>query len=126
MRPIGVVIIGFFYLMSLGYYLADTVFLGPAGIDMRNLQGEEIDPQAFVSQESAQFSGAAQRALSGEGPPDDAWGLGAAQDMLGLMTGTYFMSVLGFIGVPAPLVVVLQLIFGFIAVRTVVYYALGR
>lgn len=127
MRPIGVVIIGFFYLMSLGYYLADAVFLGPAGIDMKNLAGEDIDPEAFVARESTQFSDAAERALDGaDRPPDPGWGFEAVSDMIGLMTGTYFLSVLGFLGVPAPLVTVLQLIFGFVAIRTIVYYALGR
>lgn len=113
--------------MSLGYYLADAVFLGPAGIDMKNLAGEDIDPEAFVARENAQFSDATERALSSaDRPPDPGWGFEAVSDMIGLMTGTYFLSVLGFLGVPTPLVTVLQLIFGFVAIRTIVYYALGR
>lgn len=121
--------------MSMGYYLADVVFLTPAGITVENLAGQNIDPETFLSQESSQFSDTADRTLSpasGSGTVFDQvlgfsqGGFQAVWDVIGLMTGTYFLSVLGLLGVPAALQVVLQLIFGFIAVRTLIYFILGR
>lgn len=130
MRPVAVVMVGFMYMMSLGFYLAEEVFLGPAGIDMRSLEGDPISPRELVESTSPAFSDAGQAA-----PPDGGFGsaldfsqsgFSAVWTLLGLLSGTYFLQFLQFFGIPAALVTVFQLIFGFVAVRTVVYYALGR
>ena len=123
------VIIGFMYTMSLGFYLAEEVFLVPAGIDVRNLNGTSISPREFVAETSPAFTEAGREALR---PPDGTLagfsegGIAAAWTLLGLLSGTYFLQFLHFFGIPGPLITVLHLLFGFIAVRTVVYYVLGR
>lgn len=135
MFPIGVVIIGFFYLMSMGYYLADQVFLTPAGIDVENLQGLERDPARFLNEDLATFNATAQRALTPATNTGTVFdqvlgfsegGFRAVWDVMSLLTGSYFLATLNFIGVPEPLVYVLQLIFGVVAVRTLIYFILGR
>lgn len=132
MRPVAVVMVGFMYMMSLGFYLAEEVFLTPAGIEVRSLNGTAISPREFVESTSPAFTEASNRALE---PPDGPFesaldfsqsGFAAVWTLLGLLSGTYFLQFLQFFGIPAPLITVFQLIFGFVAVRTVVYYVLGR
>ena len=135
MRPVAVVMIGFMYTMSLGFYLAEEVFLVPAGIEVRSLNGTAISPREFVESTSPAFTEAGRQALV---PPQDGGslfdralnfsqnGFSAVWTLLGLLSGTCFMQFLYFFGIPTALVTVFQLIFGFVAVRTVVYYVLGR
>ncbi len=132
MRPVAVVMVGFMYMMSLGFYLAEEVFLTPAGIEVRSLNGTAISPREFVESTSPAFTEAGSGALE---PPDGPFesvldfsqsGFAAVWTLLGLLSGTYFLQFLQFFGIPSPLITVFQLIFGFVAVRTVVYYVLGR
>jgi len=132
MRPVAVVMVGFMYMMSLGFYLAEEVFLTPAGIEVRSLNGTAISPREFVESTSPAFTEAGSAALE---PPDGPFesfldfsqsGFAAVWTLLGLLSGTYFLQFLHFFGIPPPLITVFQLIFGFVAVRTVVYYVLGR
>ena len=137
MRPIGVVVIGFFYMMSMGYYLADTVFLTPAGIDVVDLDGNAIDPQNFLlnDEESKKFRTESERITQSSSNTGTVFdqvlgfsqgGFEAVWVIIGLATGNYFLNVLALLAVPQALIVVLQLIFSFITARTLIYYILGR
>ena len=136
MRPVGVVILGFAYLMSMGYYVAEQVYLIPLGIDGQNLDGVDIDAARFTSDSSAPFEAASERHASrgGAGGTDtfdqvlgfSFDGFQAVWTILGLMTGSYFLQVLGLVGVPPALEYVLTLIMAFISVRTLIYFILGR
>lgn len=135
MRPIGVVIVGFFYLLSAGYYLADTVILTPAGIDVDNLRGEDFDARGtfenISGNSTAVFDRATARSAGGADTFDRVLGFSydgfeAVWTMFTLLTGNYHFVVLGMLGVHPALIGVLQAIMALIVVRTLIYYILGR
>ena len=135
MRPIGVVVIGFFYLLSAGYYLGDVIFLTPAGINVENLRGEDLDTRGIMQESrgnvTAVYDRATERTAGGADTFDQVLGFSfdgfqAVWDMFGLLTGTHFFTVLGLLGVHVALIGVIQAIFAFIVVRTLIYFILGR
>lgn len=135
MKPIGVVVIGFFYLLSAGYYLADVVFLTPAGIDTENLRGENLDAVGIMNENRRVvgnvYGNATVNSAGGSDTFDQVLGFSfqgfeAVWDLITLLTGTRFFEVLGLLGVHPALIGVIQGIFGLIVVRTIIYFILGR
>ena len=127
--------VGFMYIMSLGFYVAEEVILVPGGVDVRSLNGTNISPREFAEEASPSFTDAGREALSPSADTGSLFdrvlnfsqgGFSAVWTLLGLVSGTYFLQFLYFFGIPAILITVFQLIFAFIAARTVIYYVLGR
>ena len=133
MRPIGVVMIGFFYLLSGGYFIADVILFTPLGLEVDGLTGVELDTAQIVRDGNftAQFDRATEITNTEANIFDQVLGASfqgfeAVWSIFTLLTGQYFWNVLAMLGVHGAVIAVLQGIFALIVVRTVIYFILGR
>lgn len=128
--------VGFMYVMSLGFYVADELILTPAGIDARAVNGTSITPREFNDERIAPGMEAIHRDSLRPASQDGSLfdrvlnfsqgGFSAVWTLLTLLTGTYFLDFLRFFAIPDVLVAVFQAIFAIVSARTVIYYVLGR
>ena len=136
MRPIGFTFVFFMYFMSAGAFITDTVFLEPIGMGITGLSGDEINGQLIFDEftNSTDIGNAANATANpslNDNPIDRVvlftqGGYASVWTLLSMLSGTYAFSLLALLGVPAVFVFVIQLIFGFSVVFTIVYYLTGR
>ena len=152
MKPIGVIVLTFMYMMSAGYYLAEEIYLEPAGIigagsAVNNLEGrpinfsddfldrsfdDEDDPNQNYTGIAPQLDGITNSQTASGGDQFDQVlgfsfaGFQAVFKVIALATGSYGLFMLSLVGIPQPLIVVFSLVLSFVAVRTLIYFILGR
>ena len=134
MRPVGLHVIGWAYLFTIGLFIADIVFLAPLGVEVQGISGTTIDTQKFLNENSDSFQRLDDQSLNperGANPIDrilqfSQTGFVGVWELLGLLTGSYIFLVMAFVGVPLVVIQAFQLIWGFIVVMTVIYYVTGR
>ena len=137
MRPIGLAFIGFAYLMSFGFLAANIMVFGPMGYDVYNISGDKIDIREFVETE-VQASGLdtiGNRTLNQQDGGGNLlprttffsqYGFESIWTLLALFSGTYFLNFMILLGLPNIFVYIVQIIYGFIVLSTVISFISGR
>lgn len=113
-RPVGIAIVGFVYILSLAMWFVDaTLFSEDPTLRARDMAGEPFDAAAPPG---------------GDAPGLPRTGAGGmpSWDVLELLTGTYAFGVLERVGLHPNMVLVAKAIFPVVAASTVVYYIAGR
>ena len=113
-RPVGITIVGFVYILSLSLWFVDaTLFSEDPALRARDMAGGPFDAVAPPGGDAPGLP----RTGAGELP---SW------DALELLAGTYVFGVLEHVGLHPNMVFVIKAIFPVVAASTVVYYIAGR
>ena len=124
------------YLMSIGFLITDIAILDPLGMNLYDIEGEQIDDiQGFVNNNGTAFQNIANSTLNPSNSDGTIFdrvllfsqgGFTAIWELLALLSGTYHFQFLMLLGIPNIFIISLQLIFGFIIAHTVISYIMGR
>ena len=135
MRPVGLSFVGFMYLLSFGFLLAEVVVLAPAGYESQNLSGVTVAYNDFVQENTGDLDEFRDDALNPRNEDNSIIdrvlqftqsSFVVVWHLISLLTGTYMFNFMTLLGIPGVFIGVIQMIFSLVVVSTVVSLVVNR